>query len=387
MREKQWGDIAFYFAFVMWMAVALIKYTYFKDLLSISKISDPVMYLVLFLCTIKIYTDLDRQFNQIILLSVFLLLVMIALKNDKLQFAAMFALIYSARTVIFRQICKLSLILQISLFVSTVLASYTPLIEDVVWSEANRNRHALGFTHCMLASHFGLFIPILWVCYRKKMELASAVIFSLFNLWLYKMTVGRTDFILGILFIISAFLVSQIKDPKIFKSKIFCILTSSLPFFFISGSILITWLYNENNATWFRINQILTSRLYYGKEAIKNYGFRWFGQKITFVGMSTMYYRPNAIYNYVDNAYINMMLIYGNLFIICYCIASSYILYYFSMKQNLLIVLCFITTMVFGIINPQSMYLTYNPLLILLSAVIYQQFTRTKRSSHEKVSI
>ena len=54
MKEKQWGETLYITALIAWLLVGLIKYTYFKDMLPMKLISDPVMYGVLSCCLVKI---------------------------------------------------------------------------------------------------------------------------------------------------------------------------------------------------------------------------------------------------------------------------------------------------------------------------------------------
>ena len=85
-----------------------------------------------------------------------------------------------------------------------------------------------------------------------------------------------------------------------------------------------------------------------------------------FIGASTLYYKPDAVYNYVDNAYLMQMLLYGTVFILVYCVLMSLLLYRLVMQNEKMLLMCVLISMVFGMVNPQSMYLTYNPLLLLL---------------------
>lgn len=156
MKEKQWGETLYITALIAWLLVGLIKYTYFKDMLPMKLISDPVMYGVLSCCLVKIILEADRTPRNLLMLGVTLLFMWIAFKIDKLPFAAMFALIYGGRNVSFRKLCRIMFWVQLLLFLITVLAAKAGVLEDVLWEEGVRNRHGLGFTHCMLASHFGL---------------------------------------------------------------------------------------------------------------------------------------------------------------------------------------------------------------------------------------
>ena len=94
MKEKQWGETLYITALIAWLLVGLIKYTYFKDMLPMKLISDPVMYGVLSCCLVKIILEADRTPRNLLMLGVTLLFMWIAFRIDKLPFAAMFALIY-----------------------------------------------------------------------------------------------------------------------------------------------------------------------------------------------------------------------------------------------------------------------------------------------------
>jgi len=132
------------------------------------------------------------------------------------------------------------------------------------------------------------------------------------------------------------------------------------------SSIGVTMAYQKGNPVWEKWNYISNNRLKLGYEAIVQYGFTWFGQKIRFIGASTLYYKPDAVYNYVDNAYLMQMLLYGTVFILVYCVLMSLLLYRLVMQNEKMLLMCVLISMVFGMANPQSMYLTYNPLLLLL---------------------
>ena len=60
------------------------------------------------------------------------------------------------------------------------------------------------------------------------------------------------------------------------------------------------------------------------------------------------------------------MLLYGTVFILVYCVLMSLLLYRLVMQNEKMLLVCVLISMVFGMANPQSMYLTYNPLLLLL---------------------
>lgn len=365
MREKQWGEGLYFSVLVIWLVVGLLKYTYFKNLLPMKLISDPVMYVVLFCCLIKTVLDVDRTPKELLMLIGTLFFVWIAFRIDKLPFAAMFALIYSSRNVSFRKLCKIMFWVQLLLFLTTVLAAKAGVLEDVIWEEGARNRHGLGFTHCMLASHFGFFTAIAWIAMKNRLKGFAALVILMSNGILYYLTNGRSDFLLSILLVVCCLMCENFFAGKKFPQWLAYVLML-VPWICLISSIGVTMAYQKGNPVWEKWNYASNNRLKLGYEAIEQYGFTWFGQKIKFIGASTLYYKPDAVYNYVDNAYLMQMLLYGTVFILVYCILMSLLLYRLVMQNERILLICVLISMVFGMVNPQSMYLTYNPLLLLL---------------------
>lgn len=365
MKEKQWSETLYITALIAWLLVGLVKYTYFKDMLPMKLISDPVMYGVLICCLVKTILEADRTPRNLLMLGVTLLFMWIAFRIDKLPFAAMFALIYSGRNVSFRKLCKIMFWVQLLLFLTTVLAAKAGVLEDVIWEEGARDRHGLGFTHCMLASHFGFFTAIAWIAMKNRMKEFAALVILISNGILYYLTNGRSDFLLSILIVVSCLVCEHFFAEKKFPQW-FAYALMLVPWICLIASIGVTIAFQKGNPVWEKWNYVSNNRLKLGYEAIEQYGFTWFGQKIKFVGASTLYYKPDAVYNYVDNAYLMQMLLYGTIFILIYCILVSLLLYRLAMLNERLLLVCVLISLIFGMVNPQSMYLTYNPLLLLL---------------------
>lgn len=365
MKEKQWSETLYITALIAWLLVGLVKYTYFKDMLPMKLISDLVMYGVLICCLVKTILEADRTPRNLLMLGITLLFMWIAFRIDKLPFAAMFALIYSGRNVSFRKLCKIMFWVQLLFFLTTVLAVKTGVLEDVIWEEGARDRHGLGFTHCMLASHFGFFTSIAWIAMKNRMKESAALVILISNGILYYLTNGRSDFLLSILLVVSCLVCEHFFAEKKFPQW-FAYALMLVPWICLIASIGVTMAFQKGNPVWEKWNYVSNNRLKLGYEAIVQYGFTWFGQKIKFIGASTLYYKPDAVYNYVDNAYLMQMLLYGTVFILIYCILVSWLLYRLAMQNERILLVCLLISLIFGMVNPQSMYLTYNPLLLLL---------------------
>lgn len=367
-KKQKIGEGLYLTAFVLWMLIALTKYTYYKDMLQVAAWDDYIFYAVTVLLFCKLVLDFSYSLKNVLGLFVLVLFMTIALAGGKLQFAVMFALIYSAQNVSMRRILKTALFCQLFVFVLTVAGACAGILEDVIWDPQTRARHGLGFTHCMLASHFGLFVSVIYMAIVRRMTVARAAVILLMNGGLFYLTDGRTDMYLSILLVILGFVFGNL-DRRVKGERFLAVVAAVVPFVSLVCSLMVTILFQMDDPFWGRLNLTLNNRLILGHRAIAEYGFTLFGQKIKWIGASALYYNPSAAYNYVDNSYLMMMLDYGTIFILCYCMAMAYVLYTRMMQKDTMLVVCLLVTLAFGMINPQSMYLTYNPLLVLLADV------------------
>lgn len=366
-RKAEITTVLYLAAFVLWLAVALVRYTYFKDMLPTDIISRVFFCLAQALLLYKLLIEFEFSLKQMAGLFLLLLFMTIAWAGGRLQFATMFLLIYSAKNVPFDKILKTAFLAQLVVFTVTVVASQTGVLEDVIWDAATRGRHGLGFTHCMLASHFGLYLGLIYIAITRRMTWWRALIILAGNWALYKATDGRTDMILSVVFVVSAWLIGNLNE-KIKLEKIWARLLAVTPFVLYAVSIVTAHIYNADHPVMFKLNILFNSRLRLAKEALSAYGLPLLGEKISWVGASVTYYKPDAVYNYVDNSYLMMTFTYGVIFVVAYCAALGYVLYKKTMEKDTMTVVCLLVIMAFGMINPQSMYLTYNPFLVLLAA-------------------
>ena len=365
-QKRDVGTILYLTAFVLWLFVGLVKYTYFKDMLPMKEISKNFLCTALCLLLVKTIMDFRISLRNVLGLFLLVLFMTIACAGGRLQFAVMFALIYCATNVSLDKILKTALTAQLLLFLSTIVAARSGVLEDFIWDAATRQRHGLGFTHCMLASNFGLYISLIYIGIVKKMTLFRAAAILLLNGILYHFTDGRTDMYLSVLFVISAFILGNI-GQKIKGQKVFGCIFAALPMILWTISVVATAQFSLDNPIMVKVNTILNHRLSLGYDALAEYGFPLFGYKIKWVGQSNLYYNPTLKYNYVDSSYLMMMFTYGSIFVLCYCVAMGWLLYKKMAEKDTMAVVILLIILAFGVINPQSMYLTYNPFLVLLA--------------------
>ncbi|MBQ8198023.1 MAG: hypothetical protein IJZ76_01155 [Lachnospiraceae bacterium] len=365
-RSKNLSEIIYLTAFVLWMLIALLKLTYFKDLIPMDGISRAVQYSVLLLLLVKLIRDFEFSIGSAIEVFVYLLFMFIAYSGGRLAFPVSLALIYSAKNVSFEKILKVTLVMQAAVFVVTVVCSQIGILEDFIWDAGSRDRHGLGYTHSLLGSHFVLFMSLILVVLIGKMTIWATALILAANYLMYVFTDSNAPLILAAGFVVLAW-IARLLEKYMKPVRGLSWLVSVVPLSFWGFCVWIV-----NTASWDSVilnkaNIFLHGRLSLMCAAWENYGMTLFGQKIKWVGESTVKNNPDLLYNYVDNAYMQSMFNYGILFVILLCVGFGIVLYRNMQKGNYLMVAALAIVLVHGMINPQLVELAYNPFLLLLS--------------------
>ena len=102
---------------------------------------------------------------------------------------------------------------------------------------------------------------------------------------------------------------------------------------------------------------------------MKQYGVKLFGNNIEFIGngiADKLKYGPNVASNYVDNEYLQLLFLYGMLFICIFVILVTIMLINLERKGKYKeIFVCFIY-LTFGLLNPRIINLIYSPIPFIL---------------------
>lgn len=365
-RSKNLSEIIYLTAFVLWMLIALLKLTYFKDLIPMDGISRAVQYSVLLLLLVKLIRDFEFSIGSAIEVFVYLLFMFISYSGGRLAFPVSLALIYSAKNVSFEKLLKVTLVMQAAVFAVTVVCSQIGIIDDYIWNAGTRDRHGLGYTHALLGSHFVLYMSLILVLLMGRITISASLYIMLINYVMYVYTDSRISMVGVLLFVVLAWMArgcSAWMQPR----RVFTALVFIVPAIFACGSLWMITVYSGNIPWMSKLNLFLNRRLEYTNTAWENYGMTLFGQKIKWIAESTLKRDPSLTYNYVDNAYMQSMFNYGILFVILLCVGFGIVLYRNMQKGNYLMVAALAIVLVHGMINPQLVELAYNPFLLLLS--------------------
>nr|MBQ8253602.1 hypothetical protein [Lachnospiraceae bacterium] len=222
-----------------------------------------------------------------------------------------------------------------------------------------------GYTHCLLGSHFILFLSLIMVVLLDQIKIWMAAVILAANYIMYVYTDAKTTMILSVAFV-ALVLVARFLKKRRNAGRICAGLMSLIPMVFFAGSAYITKIFRWDSAFMVRLNGWLNGRLGYAGKAWEEYGMTLFGQRIKWIGESVVKDNPDRIYNYVDNAYMQAFFSYGLVFVLFLCAGWGLVLYRRMREGDYIMAAAVLIVLVHGLINPQMIELAYNPFFLLI---------------------
>lgn len=365
MNRKKYRETIYLFAFALWMALMFLRLTYFRGWVQIGEVTKIVQHIVIALLVVKFVLNPDLSFGGIAKLALLVLFMFAAYSYGKLPFAVSLALVFSARDVSFEKILKCALGIQLTCVVITIVCSQVGVLEDYIWDAGRRDRHGLGFTHCLLGSHFVFFMSLMFVALKKKMKWWMTVVILAANYVMYLLTDARTTMILTFFLIVAAFVAGLLeKTGK--TARWAAILSAGIPLVFFGVSFLGAKCFSWQSEKMVRVNLFFNGRLDLMNKALNEYGITLLGQKIKWVGEANLKADPTLVYNYVDNAYMQAFFTYGIVFVLLLCLGWGMVLYRQMRCGQYVMAAVVLAVLIHGLINPQMIELVYNPFFLLI---------------------
>ena len=225
---------------------------------------------------------------------------------------------------------KIFLFVQISTFLVYLICGLTGLIGGETIEQTGRTRAFLGYGWVNRASYC-LFFMTIELLYLKNFRLRffPAILILALNMFIYSMTRTAFSMILTAAVVLFGLFRNYIRREKTIN---YYKEAKWLSIYFITMLIvemLLPFLYKSNNHIWQLINGVVTGRIELAQEAINMYGLHLWGNKIEWVGSSTLLFglSESQKYFYVDAGFLNIALEFGLLFT-----GAVAILYYLGIK-------------------------------------------------------
>lgn len=360
-------------AYLLWLCSAVLGITLWNDFTLIKELRNYFMQLAYLMLIITFLFKSQYSQRDVIGIGVILFCCIVSAQsvyNNTIIPVIIFA--YFMSEINFEWTLKSTFLLQAIMMIITIVACKTGILEDIIWQEGDRIRYSLGYDYCGYPAHILFFMTLIWFSLRKKARIFEGALFLFLNYGMYVITDSRTDFALSVVGVAGFFIwerSQKYKSLNIIKNHI------TKYSFMIAAivSIIVHWIYNEQNSTMAKINMLLNGRLALGHDAITTYGFSLFGQKIRWIGQGSLKADPTRVYNYVDCSFLKEALSYGIVFFIVlgigFYIASKKII---LLKNNIL-GWAILMSLAYSVINAHLCVLTFNVFILILGGCFSNQ--------------
>ena len=333
------GEVLFFTGLVLWLIQFYISRTIFLELFgdTILTVTRYFCMLIFFAKIVLTETTLHKRAAAVFITAAAVFIVVQQNINTGMPLIQILLMIYGARGISFRRICKVSLVACLVLWLIPVL-TYSVGYNELERSEINgRVREYLNFVFVT----FGAinFMNILFctfyvftepdragknggIAQRKTVPWPLIILMTAVTVWLYMVTDTSLPFAICMLFIVLYVIIVKFRIPFI-RNNILCRILG-VTFFPLTAYITyyVASIYNSNVKWMTKLNSFTHKRLALSNQGLVTYGVHLLGTQIKENTDST-----KGTYFYLDSAYIKDMIYYGLIVFVMILLFYSVMLY------------------------------------------------------------
>lgn len=303
-----------------------------------------------------------------------LLFLMVSVTAGSVTIFFNFVFIFAAKDIPFNKEIRFVVIIQAIVSVSVVLGCMGGFIED--WTYVRTNgllRHSMGYGYPnALPSIF--FYSMLAICYlmRDRFRLWHLAVAEVVNYLIFYYTNARAGFGLTAVALVVLWSLRFVTKP-LESNRCSRLLYVHSIYLIAIFAIAVSYFYTPDIPLLKTANELLSTRLFYGHNALHTYKITLFGQSIPWHGWGGFGYTTNTLpeeYNYVDCAYIKILLDNGILMLLAailgYMLAANEEL----KKGNRYFCAALLFANIYAMIEPRYIETGFNPFVWTLSSLI-----------------
>lgn len=333
------GEVLFFTGLVLWLIQFYISRTIFLELFgdTILTVTRYFCMLIFFVKIVLTETTLHKRAAAVFITAAAVFIVVQQNINTGMPLIQVLLMIYAARNISFRRICKVSLAACAVLWLIPVL-TYSVGYNELERSEINgRVREYLNFVFVT----FGAinFMNILFctfyvftepdragknggIAQRKTVPWPLIILMSAVTVWLYMVTDTSLPFAISMLFIVLYVIIVKFRIPFI-RNNLPCRILGAV-FFPLMAYITyyVSKIYDSKVKWMSKLNSFTHKRLALSHQGLETYGLHLFGIQIKENTDST-----KGAYFYLDSAYIKDMIYFGLIVFVMILLFYSVMLY------------------------------------------------------------
>lgn len=375
LKSKLAGDKLFFISYGLFLITSILSTSFFyKYFMGRPYMWTQILCVVLLVAYEYCGNGLRNQNwkGMIVCAALFLITFRVSPFSTQRQTVLMFAYIYCARNIPFAKIAKFTLDVSIVLVLTVVVSNWFGLVESIVAYKNGRIRDYLGFRYALYPAGLLLNMTALWVYLKKdRITVFGSLVWAAANWYVYYQTVSRISFFIAEALLVAGLLMRFF--PKVLdKLKPLWWLAASSFAVCAAGSLYMTVIY-DSSLSWMRkLNSMLESRLRLGHTSLQEYGVKWFGQEIEWLGNGLDAFGNSVVgtYSYVDCLYVKILQRYGLVFVIAMAVLMCWSMYRLYKRREYHILLICATVAVHCVLDDLSFTLHYNTFWLAMGAAL-----------------
>ena len=372
------GEIIFYTGLVLWLVQFYISRTIFIDLFG-DKILTATRYFCMLIFFVKIVlteTTLQKRAAAVFITAAAVFVVVQRQVNTGMPLIQVLLLIFAARDVSFRRICKVSLWACTLLWVLPVMVDRIGIFQLEKDVYKNRVREFLNYNYVSYPSIYfnNIIFCALYVnteprrrgrggnyAARKTASWPLIFLLSAVSIWLYAVTDTTFPFAIGMLFIVLYVLTVKFQIPVVRNTGWHRVIASSCYGVFALVTFLMCKFYNWQVPWQKKLDDFCHYRISLAFVGIKDYGVHLLGVQIKEnTDVST------GRYFYIDSGYIKNLLGYGVIVFIMIILFYTIITYASVLENDQVLAIWMLCIALYSIFNNLMLSVSENAGLLAI---------------------
>jgi len=364
-------QLLFYISFIIIVGSKYLGQTAFVN--EYPLFSELIKILIILACIFLLLKYiLEPHTKKFIIFSIVISMIVVAVSYNSDSFFILMpivALMLNMNNIDINKVIKIWLIEIIALMIFLSICYRLNIVGEVINSgvrTGGKIRYALGYTYSTFSSNYFFHVTIFYLYLRKHIiKYVELIALFLINLYLYSLTDTRAVFYYSTAAIIVCLFL------KVFKIKTYSLFLNKYSMLFsaiIAG--VLSWSYRYRLPILEQLNLILTGRLRLGSAAFNNFDITFFGQKIRWIFEQNMF--SELTYNYVDSSYLNILFRFG-IIILLLILVGYYIVGSKNLSRNTYYTMMIVFLSLHSMFDPQLIDIMYNPAILFLGYVIYNE--------------
>lgn len=356
-------EILYLTALVLWIIQIYIGKTIFADFYG-GKLLTAIRYFCMLIFALKILMSETSMRIRVMITLALLCAVFIVVQrhiNTGMPLIQMVLMIYGAKDVSFRRICKVMLWTCVIMWLIPVLVDKLGIFSMPRQHELKRDREFLNFNYVSFAAiHFNNIVFCALYAYtdpdtlgrgnhlaqKREVSWIALAFLTIAELWIYLVTDTMLPLLTIFIFLFLYVAAVKLRFP-ILRGNRFdrAAAVAVFPVF----AYLTYWMathYNKKKTIWVRLDKFSHSRVSLAGRAIKQYGIHLFGSQIVENTDET-----RGTYFYVDSGYIKTLVMYGAIVFAVVLIMYMFMTYAAMIEHDQVLAIWLVTIAIYSIYN------------------------------------